>query len=209
MPKTPSCPDVFLCHSHADKAFVRTLARDLHDLSVYAWFDEWELAPGDSLHDSIGKALEKATYVIVVLSPDSVSSNWCQKELKQALAREVRSRRKVVIPVRYRAAKMPPFLEDKFFVDFGDSYYSSLTALAAHIHKIEPRRVAESISAAPPTDVGQSLTILRQSGLLNQTFFGSLDWRNLLEIFARHSLPIVGQSLTIMHPKTGRRHDCC
>ena len=35
--------DIFLCHSTVDKAFVRRLARDLREVMVSAWFDEWEL----------------------------------------------------------------------------------------------------------------------------------------------------------------------
>jgi hypothetical protein len=67
-------PDIFLCHSKKDLAFVRRLARDLHELRVYAWFDEWELGPGDSLHDSITRALEQSAHIGVVVSPDSVES---------------------------------------------------------------------------------------------------------------------------------------
>ena len=67
-------PDLFLCHSSADKRFVRQLANDLSTLDVNPWFDEWELAPGDSLHESIGAALEKSAYIGVVLSPTSVQS---------------------------------------------------------------------------------------------------------------------------------------
>jgi hypothetical protein len=49
---------LFLCHSSKDKKFVRQLAEELTELSVDVWLDEWELQPGDSLHECIGSALE-------------------------------------------------------------------------------------------------------------------------------------------------------
>ena len=78
-------PQLFLCHSSKDKEFVRRLASDLKELSVRVWLDEWELEPGDSLHDCIGSALQESAYVGVVLSPDSVASKWCNRELQTAL----------------------------------------------------------------------------------------------------------------------------
>ena len=57
MPNSRHAAQFFLCHSHSDKPFVRRLARDLSELAVDVWLDEWELAPGDSLHGCIGDAI--------------------------------------------------------------------------------------------------------------------------------------------------------
>lgn len=142
--------DLFLCHSHKDKRFVRRLANDLETLAIRAWFDEWELNPGDSLHGSIGTALEASGYVGVVLSPDSVESAWCKKEFRQALSREDREGRSIVIPIRYRRCPIPPFLEDKFYVDFSQSYFMGLSRLAVHLLGHSIRMFARAIQANKP-----------------------------------------------------------
>ncbi|MCX6374846.1 MAG: toll/interleukin-1 receptor domain-containing protein, partial [Armatimonadetes bacterium] len=41
--------DVFLSHSSKDKAVVRTLVERLRADGLRVWFDEWEIAPGDSI----------------------------------------------------------------------------------------------------------------------------------------------------------------
>jgi hypothetical protein len=115
--------DIFLCHSSVDKEFERRLARDLHEFKVIAWFDEWELQPGDSLVDRIGDALETSVYVGVILSPASVQSRWCKKELNQALAREIRLGVKTIVPMRVSDVDLPPFLQEKFYLDFSAGYY--------------------------------------------------------------------------------------
>jgi DNA-binding PadR family transcriptional regulator len=60
--------DVFLCHSSADKPFVRRLASDLERLAIRPWLDAWELAPGDSLLEKIGDGLNTAKYFCIILS---------------------------------------------------------------------------------------------------------------------------------------------
>lgn len=110
--------DIFLCHSHKDKPFVRRLAEDLDGLSISVWYDDWELRPGNSLHMCISDALGWSAYVGVVLSPDSVSSRWCQDELEQALTHEKRTDRNIILPLLYREVLIPAFLAGRLHVDF-------------------------------------------------------------------------------------------
>jgi hypothetical protein len=200
-------PDLFLCHSSVDKKFVRRLARDLFELSVYAWFDEWELAPGNSLHESIGRAIEKSHYVGVVISPDSVDSKWCKKELHQALSQETDRGRALVIPLRYRAARMPPFLADKLYLDFTDRYMTALTRLAGHIHGVTQQDIIQALIEREPASVREAVETLKRAGISNQTLFDSRDWATLVKLFEKHRIELDGRdSLSFIHPKTGRKH---
>ena len=156
--------DIFLCHSSKDKSFVRRLANDLHMLSVVIWFDEWELQPGDSLHDCIGKALEDSSYVGVILSPNSIDSKWCKRELNQALSREIRSGEKIVVPLRLNNVDMPAFLEDKVYLDFSNSYFSSLTKLCAFVHQTNWKTVQRALSEHPPESIDDVKNILASWG---------------------------------------------
>jgi hypothetical protein len=109
---------VFLCHSSKDKPFVRTLASRLRTYGVRVWLDEAEIRLGDSLTGRIGSALDECDYVAVVLSSDSVNSEWVQRELQVALHREFEERKVVVLPLVLQKVRMPSFLRDKLYADF-------------------------------------------------------------------------------------------
>jgi hypothetical protein len=72
---------VFICHSSDDKAFVRTLARDLKSAGIKVWLDHWELLPGDSLSEKIQAGLAGSSWLLVVVSKHSVKSRWVRREL--------------------------------------------------------------------------------------------------------------------------------
>ncbi len=51
--------------------------------------DRWELNVGDSLIERIQSALTSAGAILVILSANSVASEWCKKELNVGLIREL------------------------------------------------------------------------------------------------------------------------
>jgi hypothetical protein len=83
--------ELFISHSTADDAFVRELHQALSDHGVNAWIDSRELVPGGLLQSDIQKAIADAAAYAVVVSPQSLQSNWVGKELRHAL--DVQKRR--------------------------------------------------------------------------------------------------------------------
>lgn len=76
-------PKVFLSHAGEDKErFVVEFAKRLREKGVDAWFDKWEILPGDSLVDKIfEEGLKDADAIIVVLSENSINKPWVREEL--------------------------------------------------------------------------------------------------------------------------------
>ncbi len=109
---------IFLSHSHQDKPFARELSRRLQAHGIHTWIDEAEMQVGDSLVSKIAAAIEECSYLVVVLSPNSVSSPWVYKEVSIALTDEVRGRRIKVLPLLYQQCDIPGFLADKIYADF-------------------------------------------------------------------------------------------
>jgi hypothetical protein len=109
---------IFLSHSSKDKFFVRTLTDHLRSYGVKVWIDEAEINIGDSLIEKIGRAIEGTDYVGVVLSHNSINSEWVQKELQMALQREIKGKKVVVLPILIETVELPPFLKDKLYADF-------------------------------------------------------------------------------------------
>lgn len=109
---------IFLSHNWKDKPFVRRLADDLRLAGATVWLDEAEIKLGDSLITKIEQGIDEATYLGVVLSPDSVQSSWVQRELEIALNEEIDGKKVKALPLLYRDCKMPSFLSGKLYADF-------------------------------------------------------------------------------------------
>ena len=157
-------PHLFLCHSSNDKKFVRRLAEELNELSVDVWLDEWELAPGDSLHECIGAALESSAYIGIVLSPDSIESKWCRSELQAALAREMLLSRKLALPILRRRVSLPVFLADRLYLDFRTDRFRALAQLAALIHGITPKDLGAALRGKKLKSLSEVRKALESAG---------------------------------------------
>lgn len=128
-----TAPTVFISYSTEDSHFARSLSKALKERSIGVWFDEQEIRVGDSLTKRIGEALHAHDFIIVVLSPASVKSQWVQKELAEAMMREIKQNRVVVLPVISRQCEIPPFLTDKKYADFTGDSDSALNLLVNSI----------------------------------------------------------------------------
>jgi hypothetical protein len=144
---------VFISHNHADKVFVRRLARDLTKAGIKCWIDEAEIKVGDSLLLKIEKGIKKAKYLAVVLTPNSVKSEWVKKELEVALNSEITGRKLKVLPLLVVKCKVPGFLQGKAYADFTETYSKGLATL---INTLVPKRafdVGKQVLNGPPGTV--------------------------------------------------------
>jgi hypothetical protein len=80
--------DVFISYARGDVEHARRLAGvlTLHGWSV--WWDR-DIPPGASFDDTIDRALAAARCVIVLWSPESISSRWVRAEASEGLARNI------------------------------------------------------------------------------------------------------------------------
>lgn len=92
--------DAFICHVSEDKDDVaRPLANRLREKRVEVWYDEFSLAAGMSLRQSIDLGLAKSRFGIVVLSPRFFGKSWSEWELNGLVQRHLAGRRDVIIPI--------------------------------------------------------------------------------------------------------------
>jgi hypothetical protein len=109
---------IFISYNQKDRAFVDTLARNLVAAKHNVWMDRWELSLGDSLIQKIQEALTKSSAILVILSKNSVDSEWCKKELSAGLIRESEERKTIVMPCVIDDCEIPLFIRDKLYADF-------------------------------------------------------------------------------------------
>ncbi|MBU1421633.1 MAG: toll/interleukin-1 receptor domain-containing protein [Bacteroidetes bacterium] len=141
---------IFLSHSSKDKFFVRTLADHLRGYGIKVWLDEAEINIGDSLTEKIGEAIEGTDYVGVVLSHNSINSEWVQRELQIALQKEIKGKKVVVLPILIETVEIPPFLKDKLYADFTspEKFENELTKLLRAL-EVSVAREKETIETKP------------------------------------------------------------
>ena len=83
---------IFISHSSKNDDVVKRLRETLELEGFLTWVDLRELSGGDLLSDTLTEQIKTAGSFIILLSIDSLSSTWVQKELK--LAHKVAKERK-------------------------------------------------------------------------------------------------------------------
>lgn len=126
----------FVSYAHEDQEFVLALVEHLQAQHVEIRYDRVALHIGDSLIRAIAQEISDGDFLVAVVSPDSVASEWCQTELAFAKTQGINEHRVKVLPVRFRGAEMPPMLQDTFW---GDADRDDVETLA--------RRLAAAIRA--------------------------------------------------------------
>lgn len=126
---------IFLSHNSVDKPFVRKLASDINKNGHYAWVDMAEIKVGDSLIGKIEEGIMNCDYLGVVLSTNSIKSEWVTREVRVALSQEICGRKVKVLPILLEKVQLPLFLMDKLYADFTeeDFYESSLFSILSRL----------------------------------------------------------------------------
>jgi hypothetical protein len=90
----------FISYSSKDQEFAERLHGDLREKNVRCWFAPEDLKIGDRLRPSFDEAIRVHDKLMVLLSKNSVSSPWVEKEVETAFEKERREKRTVLFPIR-------------------------------------------------------------------------------------------------------------
>jgi hypothetical protein len=96
----------FISHSSRDREFCERLHNDLQAAGVRCWFAPEDLKTGDRFRDEIESAIRLHDKLLLVLSENSVQSDWVRSEVDGAFERETREHKQVLFPVRLDDAVM-------------------------------------------------------------------------------------------------------
>ncbi|WP_346294110.1 TIR domain-containing protein [Sphaerothrix gracilis] len=77
---------VFLCHAEEDRESAEQIRRSLLRQGVTVWNYRTDIQISQDYHSAIAQGIEAADNVLLMLSPHSTQSAYCQRELEQALA---------------------------------------------------------------------------------------------------------------------------
>ena len=94
----------FISHSSKDREFAEKLYSDLQNTGVRCWFASEDLKIGDKTWDSIYHYIRMRDKVLLILSENSISSDWVENEVNAALSEENKRKKPILFPIRVDAA---------------------------------------------------------------------------------------------------------
>jgi hypothetical protein len=96
----------FISYSNKDHGFAKQLHADLQSAGVRCWFAPEDLKIGERLRPSFDEAIQLHDKLLVILSENSVRSQWVEKEVETAFEKERNQNRVVLFPIRLDDAIM-------------------------------------------------------------------------------------------------------
>ncbi len=77
-------PYIFVSYAHEDVAEVYPDLQWLRDQGINIWYDEG-ISPGSEWREELGRAIRKSKVMVFFVSPESVHSLHCRREVNDAL----------------------------------------------------------------------------------------------------------------------------
>lgn len=111
---------VFISYSRKDLAFVERLSKDLKAAGLEVWYDLSGLEIGMHWGMEIQAAILKSQYIIIVLSPNSIVSEWVEREFIYASNHKIK-----VIPLIHEACDLPLWSVTMHYVDMVGKNYEN------------------------------------------------------------------------------------
>jgi uncharacterized protein YjbI with pentapeptide repeats len=89
----------FLSYSSKDDDFARRLYNDLQGKNIRTWFAPEDLKIGDRFRSRIDEGIRIHDKLVLILSANSVASDWVETEVESALERERKEGKEVLFPI--------------------------------------------------------------------------------------------------------------
>jgi hypothetical protein len=89
----------FISYSHKDELFAKKIHSDLQSEGVRCWFAKHDMKSGIKLHHQIDKAIKSYDKLLLILSNNSMNSNWVGTEIIKAKMKEDHQDKQMLFPI--------------------------------------------------------------------------------------------------------------
>jgi len=143
--ETPIKYHLFISYSRKQGDWVRKLVTDLETKrGLVCFLDEWDLRPGAELRAAIRDAIVASRRVGIVISPDSMASQYVGLEKAMATLPDPAGRKRTLIPL-YRVdcgSSLPRDIGILNYIDFRDDqrYEEKVEDLVLEVCDLPPKR---------------------------------------------------------------------
>jgi len=90
----------FISYSRKDRAFAERIYADLQSQGVRSWYAPQDLRIGERIRPGIDESIHKHDKLLLILSRNSIESQWVEKEVEVAMDQELIQKRTVLFPIR-------------------------------------------------------------------------------------------------------------
>lgn len=90
----------FISYSTKDQEFADRLHADLQAKGVRCWFAPHDIKAGEKIHEQIDEAIRRYDKLLLILSPQSINSEWVKTEIATARKKEIKQQRRMLFPLR-------------------------------------------------------------------------------------------------------------
>ena len=96
----------FISYSSQDEEFAKRLHADLQASGARCWFAPKDMPIGAKIRDALDVAIREMAKAVLVLSANTLSSSWVEKEFETAFEEERRRGTMLLLPIRLDAAPL-------------------------------------------------------------------------------------------------------
>ena len=131
---------VFISYSRKDLTFVEHLAHDLRTAGLEVWYDLSGLEVGMHWGIEIQDAIKKSQYVVIVISPNSIVSEWVEREFIYADTRKLK-----IVPLIYQQCELPLWAVTLHYVNMEGKNYESHFGELLKVLGVEAGEAAKNV----------------------------------------------------------------
>lgn len=117
---------VFISHSHQDNKYTDLISDALKKAGHEVWVDSLNLKLGDNFISKINDALKESDAFIIIVSENSIRSEYVSKEISTIALREISDKKTRIIPVLIDKSTVPQYLAQYLYVDLSQDLDSGL-----------------------------------------------------------------------------------
>jgi hypothetical protein len=90
----------FISYSTKDEDFARRLYSRMRDEKLRVWFAPEDIKSGQKIHEQLERAIQVHDRLLIVLSEQSMKSEWVMTEIRKARKAEIKEKRRKLFPIR-------------------------------------------------------------------------------------------------------------
>jgi hypothetical protein len=98
-PQSSDFDSVFISYSTRDQSFADFLWEQLRLRGIRTWYAPKDMKGGERIIDQVRSAIRAFDRLLLILSPNSIGSDWVENELRLAIRREKEANRRVLFPI--------------------------------------------------------------------------------------------------------------
>lgn len=145
---TPAQPKVFISYNHNDTYAMRSVKSALEDAGIKVFVDIFEMEAGENIQAFIDKALQENTFILSLISKNSLLSGWVNVELTSG-----------ILLSKFGKKWIPARLDDACFD--ADFYFATLDSFNEKISKTRSnvkKALDQEVDARPfEKELGRSI----------------------------------------------------